>query len=67
MKKVILTILAAMAIGVMGCKKDDDKTTSFPLTIYAYYREATKPYLVVMKLHLKHLILQLHYTKVQMI
>ena len=41
MKKVILTILAAMAIGVMGCKKDDDKTTSFPLTIYAYYREAT--------------------------
>lgn len=41
MKKVILTILAVMAIGVMGCKKDDDKTTSFPLTIYAYYREAT--------------------------
>lgn len=39
MKKAILIILAIMAIGVVGCKKDEAKPTEIkiPLTVSAYY------------------------------
>ena len=40
MKKVILTILAAMAIGVMGCKKEQEELPSYAY-VYTYYTENT--------------------------